>query len=149
MQVSVQFVLWWMTFCYKTNNWVLKGIMSVTAILWRIYLIAIDGLVVVALYWAFLILVGLFFPFWTFWICKACFKDLPFIELIYRCWVFLFYFLLCKIVLWVLFLSFGMLFFCLHCLKVRTLNLDSRNKVRCFLLCQVLRNDRNDKMIWL
>lgn len=57
----MQFVLWWMTFCYETNNWVLKGIISVTAILWKTYLIAIDGLVVVALYWAFLILVGVFF----------------------------------------------------------------------------------------
>lgn len=87
-----------------------------------------------------------FFPFEQF--AKPVVRIFLFVELIYNC--FLFYFLLCKIVVRVLFL-FGMLFSFLFTLFKcnTTLNLDSRKKVRCFLLCQVLRNVRNDKTIWL
>lgn len=58
--------------------------------------------------------------------CKACYEDLPFVELIYYCCLFL----LCNIVVWVSFVSFGMLVFCVFTLiLIMSLNLDSRNKV--------------------
>lgn len=75
------------------NNWVLKGIMSVTATFGRIYTIAIDWLVLVALCWAFGVFCCLFlFFFYLLNNCEACYKDLPFVELIYHCFfIFLFF----------------------------------------------------------
>lgn len=49
------------------NNGVLKGIMSVTATFGRIYTIANDWLVLVALCWAFGVFCWLFLPFEQLW----------------------------------------------------------------------------------
>lgn len=70
----------------KRNNWVLKGIMSVTATLWRFLLNC---------HWLTCgccsVLSILFFPFWT--ICKACCKDLPFCRIDFSLFFyFIFYF---------------------------------------------------------
>lgn len=94
------------------NNWVFKGIMSVTATFWRIYChwLTCFGCSVLSIWCSVC-----FPPLWNN--CRACYKDLHFVELICHCF-FCFVFLLCKIVVRVLFVSFEMVcvfFFCCCC----------------------------------
>lgn len=132
--------------CFHRNNWVLKGIMSVTATF------TIDWLVLVVACYVFSIwCVCLLFPFLNN--CKACCKDLPFVELIFHVFVcrcvlfcFLFYFLLCKIVVRVLW--FGRVSFLFTLLKCK-LSQFRFQEGEMFSLGQGLRNVRSDKIIWL